>query len=680
MAAVNANKSPDPTPANSSAPSSKAPAVSNLFSHLSNSAINLVSLREFYRKELAEILDYNPLTRTADAASNVHKKALVIDKSISGSLGLVAEVDLLRSHGVEEIFYLFPGELTATKQHILYLIRPNLQSIRVVASHILAHHSAGKKHIYSIVFVPRRTMLCERELEQLGVAGDVAHIAQFHFDLIPFDSDILSLELSPAFRELYIDGEISSLHSIAKSIIKLQTVAGLIPVVKGKGNNALRVFNLMQRMRREYMISSGSSASASASSSSDISEIILLDRTVDLVSPLLTQCTYEGLIDEIYGIRNGYIEVDAEIIGAKTEGSKKLPLSSNDNLYKETRDLPFRILGPLLHKKAEYIKETYSERHSAVTVNEMHNFMQKFKSAHAEHSLLQTHINLAEKIAIITKSKLFDRRLDIEKAILDALDTENVEEYIDNSIAKQANIWIVLRLICLHVITSSKGISPKKFEFWKAGIVQTYGFEWLFTLQNLEKLGLFLPNSKRPFQQIKKQLKLAEQQSQSFSPGNGDISYIYNGYSPLSVRLVELAARGGWRRIEEILNLLPGKAFEYVQEPAEKFNSSSAAPVNLLELKTGEKGEKNNLNAALNASSPRSANSTENLSKKPLILVYFIGGVTFSEISALRCLSESPNHPYEYIVCTTKLVNGTTLLESVQEIVQNRLNKASVLK
>lgn len=34
-----------------------------------------------------------------------------------------------------------------------------------------------------------------------------------------------------------------------------------------------------------------------------IDALILLDRTVDLVTPLSTQLTYEGLIDEIYGIQ-----------------------------------------------------------------------------------------------------------------------------------------------------------------------------------------------------------------------------------------------------------------------------------------------------------------------------------------------------------------------------------------
>lgn len=35
-----------------------------------------------------------------------------------------------------------------------------------------------------------------------------------------------------------------------------------------------------------------------------IDSLLILDRTVDLLTPLLSQLTYEGLIDEIFGINN----------------------------------------------------------------------------------------------------------------------------------------------------------------------------------------------------------------------------------------------------------------------------------------------------------------------------------------------------------------------------------------
>lgn len=35
-----------------------------------------------------------------------------------------------------------------------------------------------------------------------------------------------------------------------------------------------------------------------------IDSLLILDRNVDLLTPLLSQLTYDGLIDEIFGINN----------------------------------------------------------------------------------------------------------------------------------------------------------------------------------------------------------------------------------------------------------------------------------------------------------------------------------------------------------------------------------------
>jgi len=41
--------------------------------------------------------------------------------------------------------------------------------------------------------------------------------------------------------------------------------------------------------------------------SEKIDSLVILDRRVDMITPLLTQLTYEGLIDELIGIKNGML-------------------------------------------------------------------------------------------------------------------------------------------------------------------------------------------------------------------------------------------------------------------------------------------------------------------------------------------------------------------------------------
>ena len=49
------------------------------------------------------------------------------------------------------------------------------------------------------------------------------------------------------------------------------------------------------------------------------------------------------------------------------------------------------------------------------------------------------------------------------------------------------------------------------------------------------------------------------------------------------------------------------------------------------------------------------------------VVVMFIGGATFAEISGLRFLSSQPSVNAEFVAATTKLINGSTLLDRFVE-------------
>ena len=50
------------------------------------------------------------------------------------------------------------------------------------------------------------------------------------------------------------------------------------------------------------------------------------------------------------------------------------------------------------------------------------------------------------------------------------------------------------------------------------------------------------------------------------------------------------------------------------------------------------------------------------MSKKKKILVYFVGGITFGEIAAIRFLQNI--HPkYRFVIATTSIINGDTALK-----------------
>jgi hypothetical protein len=58
-------------------------------------------------------------------------------------------------------------------------------------------------HEFSVFWVPRRTLVSDRILEEAGVLGEVT-IGECPLFLIPLEPDLLSLELEDAFSDLYL--------------------------------------------------------------------------------------------------------------------------------------------------------------------------------------------------------------------------------------------------------------------------------------------------------------------------------------------------------------------------------------------------------------------------------------------------------------------------------------------
>jgi vacuolar protein sorting-associated protein 33A len=61
---------------------------------------------------------------------------------------------------------------------------------------------------------------------------------------------------------------------------------------------------LMVRMRRDIGVD------ADPPIAPQFDTLLILDRTIDLTTPVVTQLTYEGLIDEFYGIKHSKLILD----------------------------------------------------------------------------------------------------------------------------------------------------------------------------------------------------------------------------------------------------------------------------------------------------------------------------------------------------------------------------------
>ncbi|XP_052184512.1 vacuolar protein-sorting-associated protein 33 homolog [Diospyros lotus] len=587
--------------------------------NLENAPINLTSIRDQSQKELINIL------------KNIRgKKCLVIDPKLGGSLSLIVQTSLLKEHGVE-LRHLAADPLQTECTKVVYLVRAQIDLMKVICSHVHNDISKGLQREYFVYFVPRRTVACEKILEEEKVHNFMT-IAEYPLYVVPLDEDVLSFELDFAFKDCTVDGDTSSLWHIAKSIHKLEFSFGLIPNVRAKGKASVRVADILNRMQAEEPVNSDMGAP-------EINTLILLDREVDMITPMCSQLTYEGLLDEFLHVNNSAVELDSSIMGTQQEGKKiKVPLNSSDKLFREIRDLNFEVVVQVLRQKATSMKQDYTEMTTTTqSVSELKDFVKKLNSLPE----MTRHINLAQHLSTFTSKPSFLGRLDMEHTMVEAQSYDICFEYIEEMIHKQEPLVNVLRMLILFSVTNA-GLPKKNFDYLRRELLHSYGFEHMATLNNLEKAGwLRKQESKSNWLMIKRALQLVVDDTDTANPN--DISYVFSGYAPLSIRLVQQAIRSGWRPVEEILKLLPGPHSEakrsgFANSPS--FDTLPGAVPNMDRVGDG---------------------------RRALVLVVFIGGVTFAEISALRFLSAQEGMAYDLIVGTTKVINGNTLTETFIE-------------
>ena len=314
----------------------------------------------------------------------------------------------------------------------------------------------------------------------------------------------------------------------------------------------------------------------------------------------------------------------------------------------------------------------------------------------------------------VTESANLTYRLTRDADLVAGIDVAYQEANIRELINQEASVFTVLRLLCLYSLVVN-GLKPKVLEEIKREVLQTYGYEYLPLLVSLADLNLLVrtPTSsssstsssasgKSAFVQCRRPLKLIVDDVDESAPE--DVAYVYSGYAPVSVRLVQhalglgqtsgglvaglgsavgaaAAAAGagslrgaggserektganvvGWRGLEEVMRTLPGAVFDEVQKPAGD----------------AVKTKRESLSSQSSSPSPRlsadpcychiplwrlAASFTPD--HPAVTVVCFVGGCTYTEIAALRFTSQRMSGR-KIIVLTTGILNGNSIMDSL---------------
>mmetsp|Transcript_21153 Transcript_21153/g.31103 ORF Transcript_21153/g.31103 Transcript_21153/m.31103 type:complete len:759 (-) Transcript_21153:1966-4242(-) len=561
---------------------------------------------------------------------------------------------------------------------VLYFIHPTPQHIQAVSKIIRSSSSLSNSNNvnpfdnnvniinkvtkHRIVFLPRINALSKRIMadENIVKRKDVA-VHTLDMNLIPLEDDVITcLDMDATMMDCHVNGLVSEhVTNVAMSLRKVQDICGTIPRLQSFGTMGEMVMERTMALRLdEHDPYENGGDNEEEEEYSEIAAAIILDRKIDLITPLITPLTYEGLLDDVLKIESGFIKVEADVISPpEDEDDGKappdrpkymhLPLNDLDTLYTEVRDQHVEKFGSFLQDQAKALKEShanFSDKNKDLT--EIHQFVKQIPIFTQNLKSLTNHIHLAELVKRTTEQSEFRQRWQTERSMVES---ETCYDVIEDLIASQYPVFRLLRLLCLQSLTSG-GIKTSRYDALKREVVQTYGYEYMFTLQNLEKMGLLRKRESMwdvtsPFATLRKQLSLIQADVDPSNPD--DVSYVSSGYAPITARIIQTSMKG-WTGKEEALRELPGRGIEVLQRsPPEDFATALKAKIGI----------------PLGQWAKQTSGDSDD---KPVLLIYFVGGLTYAEIASIRYMSKQRSFPYNIICCTTKIINGGSFLQSLQ--------------
>ena len=603
------------------------------------SPIDLTIFKESFEQNFLTILDI---------LQNL-ERSLIIEESCISKFGFFIKTDILIQKKFQKKIYLLENSPPQTQSPILvYIIPPKKECLEMIEKHMKINHDKTSmlkyvisddkkkkskkdedeenketKKEFNIIFIPKINNECNKFLSECDFK-DFFHKYNLLMDAFPLDYDLLSLEDDFSFYDLFISQDLNNLSVLARVIIKYENLFGKIKYKYYLGNLAKKLNELLAK---EESVS----ATLEKANDSGTFSCFIFDRVNDMLTPLCSNFIYEGLIDEYFGINLNTAKVPSNILGKKLgeknkDEKTKLDLSKNEKFYTQIKDYNFNKIKIFLNNRLKEHNKMLEESKENNDLKQIRENLLKIKLVKEERPSLINQINLADHIS---KSKKLPREqlfLFYEQSLLLGETPSTFFEAIDDELAKKGDLYNIIRILSIYSLING-GIKYKIFDSLRKDIINIYGFQELFFLNNLEKLKIlkYYESSNIFYYDLNKKLKLINDSVDLNNPN--DTSYSFSGYCPIFIRLIEKAFSKGWNTIKDLIKKIANE-FDFPEDESQIIDSNNK--------------------------------------DKKFILLVFIGGITYGELASIRYLNKTSDDK-KFIVLTTNMINSRKILNSMRQ-------------